>query len=133
MVKFKASVEAVRQNDPVMEFVTILLHSVTNAHILHLTTDSYAQHKALGSYYTQVDGLIDSFAEAFQGKYGVLTDWTSDYALPDAPIEYMKFLGAKVYALRNRPEFPKDSELQNIIDEIATLIDHTLYKLTRFK
>jgi hypothetical protein len=133
MAKFTASVEAIRQNDPVMEFVTILLHSVTNAHILHLTTNSYSQHKALGKYYTEIDGLVDSFAEAFQGKYGVLTDWTSDYVLPQAPIEYIKFLNAKVYSLRNNPDFPKDSELQNIVDEIATLIDHTLYKLTRFK
>jgi len=133
MVKFKASVEATQQPDPVMEFVTVLLHSVTNAHILHLTTNSLAQHLALGEYYEGVDELVDSFAEAFQGKYGVLTNWTEDYALPAEPVEYMKFLGAKVYSLRNRPEFPKDSELQNITDEIAALIDHTLYKLTRFK
>ena len=32
-------------------FIMCLLHGVTNAHILHLQSQSYAQHKALGSFY----------------------------------------------------------------------------------
>jgi hypothetical protein len=36
----------------------------------------------------------------------------------------------KDYVEKNRKAMPKESELQNIIDEIAALIDSTLYKLT---
>ena len=127
----KFSVE--KQSDPVMQFTMCLLHSVTNAHILHLTTKSYAEHKALQGYYTKVDDLVDDFIEAFQGKYGLLHDFTTDYQLPDQPVAYMTYLKDEVATLRRAEQFPQDSELQNSVDEIAQLIDSTLYKLRFLK
>jgi hypothetical protein len=127
----KFSVE--KQSDPVMQFTMCLLHSVTNAHILHLTTKSYAEHKALQDYYTEVGDLVDNFIEAFQGKYGLLHDFTADYALPDQPIAYLTYLKDEVATLRRSERFPQDSELQNSVDEIAQLIDSTLYKLRFLK
>lgn len=127
----KFSVE--KQSDPVMQFTMCLLHSVTNSHILHLTTKSYAEHKALQSYYTKVDDLVDDFVEAFQGKYGLLHDFTADYALPGQPIEYLTYVKDEVSTLRRSEKFPQDSELQNTVDEIAQLIDSTLYKLRFLK
>ena len=127
----KFSVE--KQSDPVMQFTMCLLHSVTNAHILHLTTKSYAEHKALEDYYTEIGDLVDGFVEAFQGKYGLLHDFTADYALPGQPIEYLTYLKDEVATLRRSEKFPQDSELQNSVDEIAQLIDSTLYKLRFLK
>jgi DNA-binding ferritin-like protein len=43
----------------------VLLHSGTNAHLLHWTTKSYAHHQALGEYYQQIPELVDQLAEAF--------------------------------------------------------------------
>jgi len=129
MVKYRASIET----DPVMQFTMCLLHSVTNAHILHLTTTSYSEHKALESFYTEIGGLVDDFVEAFQGKYGLLHDFTTDYVLPANALEYLTYLKDEVEAVRRMPKFPKDSELQNIVDEIASLIDSTLYKLRFLK
>ena len=126
------SVEQV-QSDPVMQFTMCLLHSVTNAHILHLTTQSYPEHKALEEFYTEIGDLVDSFVEAFQGKYGLLHDFTSDYALPGQPVAYLTYLKDEVQTLRAQPKFPQDTELQNITDEIASLIDSTLYKLRFLK
>ncbi len=127
----KFSVE--KQSDPVMQFTMCLLHSVTNAHILHLTTKSYAEHKALEDYYTEIGDLVDGFVEAFQGKYGLLHDFTADYALPGQPVAYMTYLKEEVETLRRSEKFPQDSELQNTVDEIAQLIDSTLYKLRFLK
>jgi hypothetical protein len=127
----KFSVE--KQSDPVMQFTMCLLHSVTNGHILHLTTRSYAEHKALEDYYTEVGDLVDDFIEAFQGKYGLLHDFTTDYQLPDQPVAYMTYLKDEVATLRRSERFPQDSELQNSVDEIAQLIDSTLYKLRFLK
>ena len=124
---------SVNKADPVMQFTMCLLHSVTNGHILHLTTTSYAEHKALGTYYREVADLVDEFIEAFQGKYGLLHDFTIDYELPGQPFEYMMYLQDKVATLRKEERFPQDSELQNIVDEIAQLIDSTLYKLRFLK
>ena len=127
----KFSVE--KQSDPVMQFTMCLLHSVTNAHILHLTTKSYAEHKALEDYYTEIGDLVDGFVEAFQGKYGLLHDFTADYVLPGQPIDYLTYLKDEVATLRRSEKFPQDSELQNTVDEIAQLIDSILYKLRFLK
>ena len=127
MVKFRA--EAIK-SDPVMQFVQCLLHSVTNAHILHFQSLSYSQHMALGAYYDEVSDLVDGFVEAFQGKYGLLTKYQADYQLPDNnPVVYLTYLKDEVATLRRMPEFPQDSELQNEVDTIANLINSTLYKL----
>ena len=40
-------------------FALTLLHSGTNAHLLHLQTDSFAKHKALGEYYEEIIDLVD--------------------------------------------------------------------------
>lgn len=127
----KFSVE--KQSDPVMQFTMCLLHSVTNGHILHLTTTSYSEHKALGTFYSEVGDLVDGFIEAFQGKYGLLHDFTADYELPGQPVEYLTYLKDEVATLRKAEKFPQDSELQNIVDEIAQLIDSTLYQLRFLK
>lgn len=127
MVKFRA--EAAK-SDPVMQFVQCLLHSVTNAHILHFQSLSYSQHMALGTYYDEVGDLVDGFVEAFQGKYGLLTKYKANYELPESdPVDYMIYLKDEVAILRRMPEFPQDSELQNEVDTIADLINSTLYKL----
>jgi len=127
MVKFRAEAA---QSDPVMQFVQCLLHSVTNAHILHFQSLSYSQHMALGAYYDEVSDLVDGFVEAFQGKYGLLTKYQSDYQLPDNnPVTYLTYLKDEVATLRRASGFPQDSELQNEVDNIANLINTTLYKL----
>ena len=107
--------------------VIYLLHSVTNAHILHLQTKSYAEHMALEGYYTEIGGLTDSFVEAYQGKYGIIEKYPEDYKLPQYSIQYL--VGLSTYLHDARPYLPQDTELQNILDEVASLIDSTLYKL----
>ena len=126
-MKFRAEAT---QKDPVMQFVQCLLHSVTNAHILHFQSLSYSQHMALGAYYEEVGDLVDSFVEAFQGKYGLLTNYKAEYELPATePVAYLTYLKDEVATLRKAPKFPQDSELQNEVDTIANLINSTLYKL----
>jgi Flp pilus assembly CpaF family ATPase len=135
MMKYKASVEQVLQqnSNPVMDLVMCMLHSVTNAHILHLSTTSYAAHKALESFYTEIGDLVDDFVEAYQGKYGLLTDYRPIFTLAEEPVSYMMYLKDELKRCRNSGNFPQDSELQNIADEIAALIDSTLYKLRFLK
>ena len=126
-MKFRAEAT---QKDPVMQFVQCLLHSVTNAHILHFQSLSYSQHMALGAYYDEVGDLVDGFVEAFQGKYGLLTNYKEDYELPATePVAYLTYLKDEVETLRRMAGFPQDSELQNEVDTIANLINSTLYKL----
>ena len=125
----KFSVEQSQAN-PVGEFATCILHSVTGSHMMHLATYSFAQHKALEAFYSAVGDLIDSFVEAYQGKYANRISYVSGFDVPEDPIDYLTYLKDEVATLRVVDGFPKDSELQNITDEIASLIDGTLYQLT---
>ena len=40
------------------QLVSWLLHSHQQAHIFHLSTTSFAQHKALENYYTTIGNLL---------------------------------------------------------------------------
>ena len=118
------------QANPVGEFSTCILHSVTGAHMLHLATRSHAQHMALKAFYSAIGDLVDGFIEAYQGKYANRVSYVSGFDLPTEPEDYLMYLKDEVATLRVADGFPQDSELQNIIDEIALLIDSTLYLLT---
>jgi DNA-binding ferritin-like protein len=112
-------------------FLATMLHSATNTHFFHWSTDSYAKHKALAKYYDSIVDLTDTFAESYMGKYGKFTAFPSVYHQPKDPIRYMESLQS--FVKEARQDLPQDSELQNIIDEIADLINSTTYKLKFLK
>jgi DNA-binding ferritin-like protein len=112
-------------------FVATLLHSATNTHFFHWSTDSYSKHIALGEYYDGIVDLTDAFAEAYMGKYGKFTTFPSVYHQPKDPVKYLESL--QNFVTDARQDLPQDSELQNLIDEIADLINTTTYKLKFLK
>jgi DNA-binding ferritin-like protein len=112
-------------------FVATLLHSATNTHFFHWSTDSFSKHTALGEYYDEIVDLTDQLAESYMGKYGKLTAFPSVYHQPKDPLKYMESL--QNFVADARQDLPQDSELQNIIDEIADLINTTAYKLKFLK
>jgi len=73
-------------------FLATMLHSATNTHFFHWSTDSYAKHKALAKYYDSIVDLTDTFAESYMGKYGKFTAFPSVYHQPKDPIRYMESL-----------------------------------------
>lgn len=117
--------------DESSEFIAALLHSGTVAHFMHLSTDSFAAHQALGDYYTQIIDLVDQYAEAFMGRYKQIKKWPEEFHNAKDPVEYLTNL--KDFVIEARKELPQDSELQNLVDEIADLINSTLYKLRFLK
>lgn len=114
-------------NEDAAEFIAALLHSSTVTHFMHLSTDSYSAHKALGRYYEEIIELADDFAEAYQGRYNKIKSYPDEFHAGKEPVKYLKSIQAFVDEARK--DLPQDSEIQNIIDEISQLIDSTLYKL----
>jgi hypothetical protein len=108
-------------------FTLTLLHSATNAHLMHFKTRSFSEHMALGTYYDEIVDLVDSLVESYQGKYGIVEDYPNVYHSPKDPIKYFESL--QRFVADARQDLPQDSELQNIVDEIADLINTTTYKL----
>jgi DNA-binding ferritin-like protein len=114
-------------NEDAAEFIAALLHSSTVTHFMHLSTDSYSAHKALGRYYDEIIELADDFAEAYQGRYSKIKTYPDEFHAGKEPVKYLKSMQSFVDEARK--DLPQDSEIQNIIDEISQLIDSTLYKL----
>lgn len=112
-------------------FAATLLHSATNTHFFHWSTDSYAKHKALRQYYDGIVPLVDQLIESYMGKYGKITQFPSVYHQPKDPVNYLKALQG--FVAESRANLPKDSELMNLVDEIADLINSTTYKLVNLK
>ena len=57
------SVEEVGSNEDFCEMVCNILHSRNQAHVFHLQTQSFAEHKALNDYYEGVVGFFDGIVE----------------------------------------------------------------------
>ena len=112
-------------------FLATMLHSATNTHFFHWSTDSFSKHSALAEYYDGIVDLTDTFAESYMGKYGKITSFPSVYHQPKDPIRYLESL--QKFVAEARQDLPQDSELQNIIDTIAELINTTTYKLKFLK
>ena len=120
--------------DKFTEMISLLFHSQTQVHMLHLQTTSYSEHKALQNYYEGIDGLIDGLVESFQGKYEILGGYKSydieGYKSTESTTTYLKGLYGKVEGLRGCCE---DSYIQNQIDSVCELINSTLYRLRFLK
>ena len=119
--------ESTMDKSVIGEFVGTLLHSATITHFMHLKTRSYAQHVALGSYYDEIVDLVDQYVESYQGKYGIVENYPNVYHSPTDPVKYLESL--QKFVAEGRQDLPQDTELQNIVDEIADLINSTTYKL----
>ena len=114
------------------EFFKALLDSVTTGHLLHLQSRSFSQHTALGDFYSELEDLADGLIESYQGKYGIVTDYPEGPSMPNNdPISFMTKLSD--FVRTTRAGVASDSELQNDIDTIQSLIDSTLYKLTNLQ
>ncbi|CAB4187665.1 hypothetical protein UFOVP1163_52 [uncultured Caudovirales phage] len=116
----------------VSAFIGTLLHSATLTHIKHFQVTgegSDAAHRALADYYEGITDLVDTVAESIQGAYDeLITDYPRTYMEVTAdPLEYMRAL--RTYVKESRLLLPQDSEIQNEIDGIATLINSTCYRL----
>ena len=114
------------------ELVMTLLHARTATHVLHLSTQSYAEHKALNKFYDALPDLVDSWAEAYQGRYGLIEDYPSTYKHPARESARPFLIQLRSWLEERRAEC-KDSELANILDEIIALFDSTIYKLRYLK
>lgn len=112
------------------KLISFLFHSRTQAHIFHLQTTSFAEHKALNDYYDNIIDIVDGLVESYQGKYGILKGYSSystlEYTDKNQVITYFESLVDKVCALRDSVT---DSYLQNQIDNVMELLESTLYKL----
>jgi hypothetical protein len=112
------------------KFIGMLFLARDVTHSVHLNTRSYSKHKALQKFYENIIDRADTFAEAYQGRYGLI----GPIALMSAKktenvVAFLEDQLAELEAMRYDVCDKTDAPLQNLIDGIIELYLSTLYKL----
>lgn len=130
-MNFKEQAGIVNNNSNFIgRFVSFCFEARTKTHIAHLQTTSYAEHKALNEFYDGIIPLVDAVAEAYQGKYGIISNYPDTY-LSGSGVEVVS--GLRTWIYENRKQICSDSNIQNEIDNVLSLCDTTIYKLKFLK
>lgn len=109
------------------KFISLLFKAKEDAHISHIEQriKSSAIHEALSTFYGNLDGLIDTFAETVMAVHGQLT-LSFQASSMGSPVSYLENLYKQVESAK---VMFKETWILNQIDEISQLIAHTLYRL----
>ena len=98
----------------------------TAAHLAHLTTRSYATHKALNEFYDALVDLVDRYAEAHMGE-STVSSFPSVKPPTGSPEE---ILTDYLDVVRQELEEEEDHKTkETILTEVEELVLSTLYKL----
>lgn len=112
------------------DFVGMLFLARDVTHSVHLNTRSYSKHKALQKFYENIIELADNFAEAYQGRHGLMGPISLQTAKKTTNIvQFLENQLEEIEADRYKICDKDDSVIQNLIDEILALYLSTLYRL----
>lgn len=112
------------------DFVGLLFLGRDVAHSVHLNTRSYAKHVALNTFYDEIVGHADAFAEAYQGRHGLIGPISLMSAKKTSNIiDFLQGQLEEIEGARYDVCDKSDSSLQQLIDNIIELYLTTLYKL----
>ena len=117
------------------ELASVFMHSRTQAHVFHTRVTgagSLAAHTALQAYYEGIIPLIDGLVESYQGMHGLIeykaVSGIDNNAEKQNMVNYFDKL-CKFLESARKDEKLQYSWFQNDIDNIATLLYSTKYKL----
>jgi DNA-binding ferritin-like protein len=117
-----------------MNVITPLIQFQQQLRIFHWQTQSYAQHKAFGEAYEDIDEHIDTFVEAFMGAFGKSKPTnTFNFSLEPLDSEetvHMVIGDFEDYLRMMNSELDSYPELLNIRDEIMGTVQKLKYLLT---
>ena len=110
------------------EIIGLLFLDRNLTHLAHLKTQSYAEHKALGSFYDDVIDAVDSIVEAYQGSFGLIevSELTNDVGE-----DIVKLLNSQAKWIEESREEISGGvrSIENLIDSLSDIYLRTIYKL----
>lgn len=101
------------------------------AHLRHWSTDSYAEHMALGDFYEEIISKIDEIIESYQSNFGRV----GEVKLESAKGDILKHLRDEARWLDDNRETISQGipAIQNLLDELTGIYLRTIYKLQFLK
>jgi DNA-binding ferritin-like protein len=111
------------------QLITKVFKERNESHARHWSTNSFAQHEALGEFYEEVIDILDKYIEAYIGTFG------KTFEIPDDNEQIAKSIRENlVWVNDNRSKLANDvPALENILDELAGLHMRTLFKLENLR
>lgn len=99
------------------------------AHLAHWKTKSFAEHKALGSFYENVIDKLDELVEVCQGSKGIIGH--VDLSSKDESMDVIKAITDDAnWISKNRNKIAHGvPAIENILDELVAVHLSALYKL----
>lgn len=101
------------------------------AHEIHLQTRKFATHSALGDFYEGVVPALDSLAECYQGRFGVLERFRD--CRPDRTHHIRDWLRVEAdWICENCDALAKgDPAIGNLIQDVLSIYYQTIDRLGR--
>jgi hypothetical protein len=115
-----------------MKLISTFLKIQNQLRIYHWQTPSYAQHKAFGEAYENLNELIDNFVEVYLGKNkSGISIFTFKFELNSYDENYIKFIDTCILFLNNLAAElnEEDTDLFNIRDEMIAVLNKLKYLL----
>lgn len=117
-----------------MKVITPLVQFQQQIRIFHWQTNSFAQHKAFGKTYENLDDLIDTFVETYMGIFGKSKP-VSVFTLTLEPLDSSDIVFSVLnefqdYLESMSFELEENTDLLNIRDSILGEVNHLRYVLT---
>ena len=113
----------------ISELIKNIFTERNNSHARHWSTNSYAQHQALGEFYENIIEILDKYVKSYIGTFGKIED------IPDDVDNIGQVVRDNLIWLNdNRSDLSKEvPALENILDELAGLHMTTLFKLENLR
>lgn len=121
--------------DNVKDFFSFMIDVPSVAWRFHLSTDSYSEHMALDDFYEEMQELVDSLIEMYQGKFGKFGYLEPvEYEVGKDAVSFLEGLLDTIADFVEKDDtLTENGEMQSCIDDILSLTDSTLYKLKTLK
>jgi len=134
--EFKKTDTPVQSNDPILSeksiddhFVNLLLFQA-QLKIMHWGTESYAQHNAYGMTYSSIDEGLDTLVESYQGYHGRINFGSSCEFINFSSVDNNSWLASMLECLITLRGYFKESDLQNMTDELIGSVSKLKYLLS---
>lgn len=118
-----------------MNLLEFFLTLQSQLKIWHWNTESFAEHKAFEDTYDTLSGLIDNYVEVHSGKNGRVKPEKNTFTFEcgDYNSNVQKVVDAFIEGLASMKKDlneKKDSDLNNILDEMIAAVNKLKYLLT---